>query len=857
MLTIFPVKNPEYYASDDYYVKKGERVGVWDGYLAKELGLPKTVELDHYNNVLQGKSPFTGKALFQENGKEHRPAWDCCFSMPKSASLLLVISNRESIIDAHERAVSNAIKFMERHAARCRRGHNGAKSEKLPGLLVSRFTHFESRETQDQQSQVNGHTHCLVQNIAMRNDGTWGAIDSRVLYQWKMAIGAVYRSELAKNLRNLRYEIEADKNAFKIKGISKELCDKFSSRKEQIVIELQKYNLKNSSNKAGDKLSLFTRKKKSIIPVDTLFESWKYDLNAEGLNKSFDKRLRSNSPIICDNYILSSQALSQLTESKSTFREQDLFHNLAVQGQFSDACFNTISQIGRFTLRNANVLSLGLDSRQNNIFTTKAVVDNELKMLELANTLKNQRKITVPSSSVIYWSIEEASKELGFPLDIEQEEVVYSALTDSMISIVQGNSGTGKSTCMSLINKSYSKIGLEVVGASIAKKAADSLQEGSGIKSYTLAKLITQFETNKNPLIGKAAIVVDEAGLLSVSQLISLFDMALGSGTKVILVGDDRQLQAIEHSGALKYLSKPEFIGNTRLETIRRQKAEWARKSVISLKDGNSLSALTNFNERGLLHFNDDFDKSVENLVSDYFDYLNKHKDKKAVVIAQKWRDVVFISEKIRQNLQSIEKVGEDIAEFDCYVSEKHFKQKFGIGDRVRFSKNDYKIKVSNGSLGTVSNIVIDNNGKALFEIKLDSGRKIKFIQENYITEEGYLPLVQAYATTVYSAQGITVEGDSFILYSSGMDRANTYVAGSRHTDNCHWYFNKLETDVEIKETVKSSVDEQRINQVMRWMNSDNSQKLAIEYLQKNSKELIQQQYIKEDFNNISHGIIC
>ncbi|WP_159821540.1 relaxase domain-containing protein [Colwellia sp. 20A7] len=67
MLTIFPVKNPEYYASDDYYVKNGEIVGVWVGYLAKEQGFPKTLELDHYNNVLQGKSPVTGKALFQEN----------------------------------------------------------------------------------------------------------------------------------------------------------------------------------------------------------------------------------------------------------------------------------------------------------------------------------------------------------------------------------------------------------------------------------------------------------------------------------------------------------------------------------------------------------------------------------------------------------------------------------------------------------------------------------------------------------------------------------------------------------------------------------------------------------------------
>jgi hypothetical protein len=84
------------------------------------------------------------------------------------------------------------------------------------------------------------------------------------------------------------------------------------------------------------------------------------------------------------------------------------------------------------------------------------------------------------------------------------------------------------------------------------------------------------------------------------------------------------------------------------------------------------------------------------------------------------------------------------------------------------------------------------------------------------------------------------------------MDRANTYVAGSRHTENCHWYFNKLETDVEIKATAKNSVDEQRINQVMRWMNSDNSQKLAIEYLKNSPLALNSQFYIKENTNEIS-----
>jgi ATP-dependent exoDNAse (exonuclease V) alpha subunit len=48
---------------------------------------------------------------------------------------------------------------------------------------------------------------------------------------------------------------------------------------------------------------------------------------------------------------------------------------------------------------------------------------------------------------------------------------------------------------------------------------------------------------------------VDEAGLIGTFQMKALLQVAHKSMTKVVLVGEDKQLQSISHGGVLKYLS--------------------------------------------------------------------------------------------------------------------------------------------------------------------------------------------------------------------------------------------------------------------------------------------------------------
>ncbi len=82
--------------------------------------------------------------------------------------------------------------------------------------------------------------------------------------------------------------------------------------------------------------------------------------------------------------------------------------------------------------------------------------------------------------------------------------------------------------------------------------------------------------------------------------------------------------------------------------------------------------------------------------------------------------------------------------------------------------------------------------------VQLDNGKKNSIETDEYCTDDGYLYMTQAYVMTVYSSQGLTIDGDVFVYYNTGMDRSNTYVASSRHKDNCHWFVDKKEIDLQI-----------------------------------------------------------
>jgi len=849
MLTLNKIQSIEYYsdlANEDYYLDGGEPNGEWAGKGAVLLGLRGAIDDAEYRNILKGRSPDGSEKLCSNDGVNHKPGWDLTFSAPKSVSVAWARSEqdlKEKIQKAHKDGVKAALSLLEEHAAFTRRGKNGVVRENTTALVAVLFEHCTSR-AQDPQL----HTHCLVANAAPRTDGSWGTIVSRDLYFWQRAAGALYRAELAAKLAALGFQIEKDKDAFHITGISRDICAEYSKRTAVIREGLKKRGNIKSASKAGDFISLSTREKKADINRLELYDKWHEELEVNGLtHDQFDSLLvagRENDPSLLSDDIVDAKPILNvelindvLTERRSIFRKQDIFKVAAEIAQISGDTAKVAQQVAKDFLAQEETLELGMDFKHNQLFTTKEVLEAERSMIAGAKVLRGLAGFSL-SDAVI----DNALLTKDFLLSEEQRESVVEVCQNNRFAILQGSAGAGKSASMDCVRAAYEAKGYRVIGAAIAKSAAKNLAKEANIVTHTVAKLLMDIESNRAVLDDNTILLIDEAGQVGTKQLNELISHAVRLESKIILVGEDKQLDAIERAGSLRYLSRPEIMGATRIETIRRQGKEWARQAVVDLRDGNTMAALCEHDKRGLLSFNSDADAAKAALIDQWNNYRYEHPDKKHMILAQRWIDVSDLNNRVRRILQSEGQVSRDEIEIDCCVSDRHVKYNMAVGERVRLTKNDYRLGYTNGDLGTITNVMREQNGNILFNLMLDSGREVGFSSASYSNDQGHVYLTQAYASTVYSSQGQTIDGDTFVYYTSGMNRANSYVAGSRHKDNCHWFFNKKElVELHSLDVNKLPEHEALLQTISECMALDAREKLAVELISEKTKELVKE----------------
>ena len=108
-------------ARDGYYARDDPahlEASAWAGKGAQALGLSGPVDPDTFQAILEGKvpdGPHLGKRV-KDGEIEHRPGRDVTMSAPKSVSLMALIGGDERIVEAHNRAVSTTLGWIEKNA---------------------------------------------------------------------------------------------------------------------------------------------------------------------------------------------------------------------------------------------------------------------------------------------------------------------------------------------------------------------------------------------------------------------------------------------------------------------------------------------------------------------------------------------------------------------------------------------------------------------------------------------------------------------------------------------------------------------------------------------------------------------
>src|ERR1700723_529956 len=220
--------------------------GEWQGRLAKQLGLSRTVTAEDFQKLSEGQHPRTGQQLVRRSasfeyrnpqGKKvktlaHRAGVDVTFSAPKSVSLTALVGGDDRVREAHRASVSTALGQLETYTQAYVSGNH--RRETTGKFIAARFEHDTSRP-------VNGyaaphlHTHAVLFNLTGQENGQARPIDNWSLLMSAPFATAVYRSDLTYRLKDLGYEITAGRSgAPEIKGYTQEYLDASSPRQQQI-----------------------------------------------------------------------------------------------------------------------------------------------------------------------------------------------------------------------------------------------------------------------------------------------------------------------------------------------------------------------------------------------------------------------------------------------------------------------------------------------------------------------------------------------------------------------------------------------------------------------------------------------
>ncbi|MGH0348381.1 Ti-type conjugative transfer relaxase TraA, partial [Sinorhizobium meliloti] len=494
--------------------------------------------------------------------------------------------------------------------------------------------------------------------------------------------------------------------------------------------------------------------------------------------------------------------LKQLGNERSTFDERDIakaLHRYVDDPvDFANIRARLMASDELVLLKPQQVDAETGKAKQPAVFTTREMLRLEYAMARSAEVLSRRKGFGVSNAraAAAVRSIETADTEKPFRLDPEQVDAVRHVTRDNAIAAVVGLAGAGKSTLLAAARVAWEGEGRRVIGAALAGKAAEGLEDSSGIRSRTLASWELAWESGREQLNRGDVLVIDEAGMVSSQQMARVLKAVEDAGAKAVLVGDAMQLQPIEAGAAFRAIT--ERIGFAELAGVRRQRDAWARDASRLFARGKVEEGLDAYAQQGRIVETETRAEIVDRIVADWAnarrDLLQKSADgehpgrlrgDELLVLAHTNDDVRKLNESLRNVM-----IGEGALTGAREFQTARGLREFAAGDRIIFLENARFVEprarrlgpqyVKNGMLGTVVSTG-DRRGDTLLSVRLDSGRDV------VISEDSYRNVDHGYAATIHKSQGSTVDR-TFVLATGMMDQHLTYVAMTRHRDRADLY---------------------------------------------------------------------
>ena len=587
-----------YFERDGYYARGDPQhldASAWAGKGADALGLSGAVEPDVFRDILEGTVPDGSGRRLGRGEKDgtfaHRPGRDLTFSAPKSVSLAAMLGGDAAVSAAHDDAVKRTLAWLEATTVQTRMKdpetgrlvHAGGQR-----MVAATFRHEVSRNLDPQL-----HTHAVVANMVQGDDGKWRTMSNESLYRRQKLIGMVYRSELARGLKELGYRIEkthAD-GRFEIAGVTRPVIDAFSTRRAEIeaAMEVRGLGGPGANPHLAERAALMTRSRKRDVDRDALLGTWREQAAALGfapdrvVGEARERRalgaeaVQEAGPEASPRKDAAqradpaqgrvqvqemqqqgdaalhavSWAVEHLSEREAVFARSDLLAATlawrpgAVSVEAAGKAVDAALYEGRLHAAPGHCGGEGL--------TTDTAIADERETVGLMRSGQEKGQVLMRPRKV-------RQHLHNGPLTDGQKQAVATILSsrDRVVG-VQGYAGTGKTAMLNRARALAEKRGYRMTGLAPSASAVQTLAAESGIESETLqgflarnagvaeGRLTRKGARNMRGAFAKTVLVVDEGSLASTVQARDLLRIA---GTlripKVVLVGDEKQLDAVD-----------------------------------------------------------------------------------------------------------------------------------------------------------------------------------------------------------------------------------------------------------------------------------------------------------------------
>lgn len=298
--------------------------------------------------------------------------------------------------------------------------------------------------------------------------------------------------------------------------------------------------------------------------------------------------------------------------ARSTWRRRDLLTALCDAG-FAGP--DALARIDAFVREHALAVAGVVDepghgvrvrSRDEAIFATRETLEREMAVVRAARaglgqaaSLATDDEFEQVVRGLLHHGIQVAP-------DSDQYEMLDALLRGrNAVQLVAGQAGSGKSTAIRALVDLHALHHPEggvvagagdrpdlvsLIGLTTATKAADGLARESGISALNTTLFLKRLHDGKAELAPGAIVVVDEASMVSTSQLYEIEEAVSAAGGRLVLVGDPRQKQAVEAGGVYRTLAEelPECV--VYLDEVRRQRDVNERAILAAIHGRGALS---------------------------------------------------------------------------------------------------------------------------------------------------------------------------------------------------------------------------------------------------------------------------